>query len=521
MAEDKIIHTFQQRRQLSQAFEQLAETETEEQLLDAVRYLVDRYPADLLATTLIKHLDTPSSQLRGGLGHIAALLPPDVVSPVLRSTVASRQNSAQVRLTAALLIERFLGEAIPPALVADLQQSNDVAMQSLQEAITEAQHNRHILLEYVSQMRQHDINIAFMVLDLIERLPASDRVEMLRLIAQDDRLPVAKEALARLEELANNPTVGQNVLRALHTLRLHLPASLAESVQRILRKLQFSGKRYQPPASDGWRALLSPSDAAGNQAIWFVYLESPTTATGVIIGVVINSEHGLLQAFGGDRMAREHLPPAHAIGTLVPVKTDQGDSAILLEAPFDFARWRLEAALTAHWQLEEPRPLPAEYRLYHDLIWQFDQPVASPELAAYFEPPAPDAPLPDVNTLDEAALGLMAHPAMDEWIVQNRLLARTIQISDSDLAEKDVLELAALILLELDQRPERVPLLQGLAQGLSAQAAWLHIGRHLTAAASALLLAHASLRVPPSHNPLLGRMIAASLKPLVQQRDRS
>src|SRR5690606_2359276 len=139
---DKIIHSFQQRRQLAQAIDDLAQTRSEAELLAQVRNMVHNFPPDLLMGQLIKLLDTPNSQLRGGLGHLAALLPPEEVVPALRSAAANRGNPPQTRITAALILERFLGESLPPALLGDLNQSNEVAFQSLLEAVEEGAHNR-------------------------------------------------------------------------------------------------------------------------------------------------------------------------------------------------------------------------------------------------------------------------------------------------------------------------------------------------------------------------------------------
>src|SRR3954469_8097815 len=112
---DKIIHSFQQRRQFTQDFLALGQTESEAELMERVRALLREHPADLLAATVIKHLDTTNSQLRGGLGHIASLLPPEEISPQLRSAAANRANAPQLRVTAALILERFLGESLSPA----------------------------------------------------------------------------------------------------------------------------------------------------------------------------------------------------------------------------------------------------------------------------------------------------------------------------------------------------------------------------------------------------------------------
>ena len=371
---DKIINSFQQRRQLAQAIDEMANTHTEAELLQSVRVIAQAYPAELLLAAVLKHLDTTSSQIRGGLGHLAALLPPEEVTPALRSAAANRQNTPQARITAALIAERFLGDPVPPALLNDLSQTNEVAFQSLREAVDEGKQNRHILLEYVNQMRQTSQDIAFMILNLLERMPEPDRVELMRLIAQEDREPVAVAALHRLETLANT-TAAADALRALHTLRFTVPPAQATALERTLRKLQFSGKRYTPSSNlEGWHALLGPADVGGNQAIWLVRMPAAREATGVLIGLIINGQVGVLHTFGSESMAREQLPKSQRVGQMVMVKTDSGEPAVLLEAPFDFGRWRLQCALANHWQVASAHQLPGEYRLYNDLIWQFEAP---------------------------------------------------------------------------------------------------------------------------------------------------
>ena len=101
----------------------------------------------------------------------------------MRSIAADRSQAAQSRLTAALLLSQFVGDPAPPALLSDLGQTNEVAYQSLLEAVEEGKSNRHILLEYTLQMRHAGDEIAPMILDLLDsaarsgprRTPAYDR----------------------------------------------------------------------------------------------------------------------------------------------------------------------------------------------------------------------------------------------------------------------------------------------------------------------------------------------------------
>jgi hypothetical protein len=79
---NKIINTFQQRRQLEQAVADLAQV---------VRAIAHAFPHELILPLLVKHLDTPNGQIRGGLGHLAALLPAEEVLSALRSVAANHR----------------------------------------------------------------------------------------------------------------------------------------------------------------------------------------------------------------------------------------------------------------------------------------------------------------------------------------------------------------------------------------------------------------------------------------------
>ncbi len=504
---DKIINTFQQRRQLAQDLADLAQTRSEADLLDAVRRIAHHYSHDLITAALIKQLDTPSSQVRGGLGHLAALLPPDEIIPLLRSTAANRSQSAQTRITAALILERYLGESLPPALIGDLSDSNEVAFQSLREAIDESRHNRRILIEYVTQMHQAGEAVAYMVMDLLDRLPPADRADLYRLLALDDRPRVAQNALQRLERLAadREPTA----LAALYALQSVLPPDAASQAQRMLRKLAFGGNRYTPAPPEGWRTLLSPADMAGNQSIWFIHTPSADHADGILIGLAINARAGILQAFADGAMRPDQLPPLRKVGELVSVRTDNG-MATLLEAPLDFCRRRLAAAQTAHWQRQPAPPLPPDYVLYQDALGTLTPPQPAPTLEAYFDRTAAPGPIPSWEEMDTAVRALLAHPVMNGWILHNRLFLQHYAPTTA-LEAIPATDLAAHIVRELAQRPESAQMMDALDEGLRCQAVWLHIAGSQEQARHALNLATLLSRLPLTENPFWIRLIENSL----------
>ena len=103
--------------------------------------------------------------------------------------------------------------------------------------------------------------------------------------------------------------------------------------------------------------------------------------------MVLNGRLGIVQTFGSEAMSRDALPAVHAIGELVQVRTDTGDTAVLLKTPFDIGRWLVQQIQTPHEQVGDVQPPAGEYELYNDLIWQFGRPSAPPEVVAYFAEP--------------------------------------------------------------------------------------------------------------------------------------
>lgn len=519
--DDGIINTFQQRRQLEEAIAALAAAQNEAKLIQTAREIVDQFPADLILAGIQRHLGDANSQLRGGLGHLCALLPPDATVPALRAVAANRQKTPVERTTAVLILERYLGEAISPGLLGDLAGTDDVAFQSLIEAVEEARSNRHILLEYVTQMEQHGVDVAFMVLDLLDRLAPHDRVELLRLIAQDARPQVANAALARLVALAGLPEIDA-VPRALHTLTFSLPPALASQAERTLRKLQFSGQRYQPPPSDGWRALMSAADPGGYFSVWVIQEpreEAPDI--GVLLGFVLGIHEGILQFFGNETMERSQLPTRHDAGQLVEVGDIHGQTTVLLEIPFAVGRWLVLSALDVQWQKDEPLPLPGEYRLYNDLLWQHASPVLPAELAPLFAEPESRSQGFDMGALASAAEGLLKHPIMASWLGWATSIWSSLQPFSSEQREMAAGALTRLVLQELDTLPHRDQLMRGMATGLRVQALWLTLHQEPDAAGYATLLSHAMEALPAHKNPLLVLMLEKGLGMLGNARGKA
>lgn len=487
---NKIINTFQQRRQLQEAVTSLGDTATELELTQAVRAIIHQFPHDLVLTMLLKQLDTEKGQLRGGLGHLARLLPPDLVVPALRSAAANRQHKSNLRLNAVTILENYLGERVPSGLLSDLMDTDEIAFRSLREALDVAHRNRHVLLEYVTQMRQEGEEVAFMVLNLLKRMIDTEQIELLRLIAQDDRPSVAQAALTQLGQL-DLTKVGSQVVRAMHILQQTLPPPLAEQTHRTARKLHLRGIRYKPPATDGWRALLSLPDVNGHQSVWLLYRPQKTTSASATSGILctldVNLALGLQRMVCIDGLAMTDLPAPVPIGEIIMVPVSEKQSVVMIEAPFEYGRWLIQAALAVHWRKEGRLLALGEYVLYNDLIWQFAPPQIDETLEKLVAPSLLSDVTPDADTeemdganLDADASLLLQHPVMERWLAYMRtMLTRTPYLAArcAEIAEEypSHHEAVRVLLQEVLELPDGPTLMAGLEAGLRAQAGFLHL----------------------------------------------
>lgn len=564
---DKIINTFQQRRELQNRIASLSNSQTEAEMLKVVRGIAHEFPVDIVHKVMLKALDTSNSQLRGGLAHLATMLPPEETIPLLRSTVADRSHSTQLRLNAVTVLERFLGEEVSPALLGDLENTDEIAFQSLCEAIEEGHRERHIFLEYVIQMREEDEEVAYIVMDQLSRLPARDQLDLLRLMAQDEREPVAFAALKRLEEL-DPKEAGDRLAAVIYSLQFTLPPELAGHAERAARKLRFNGYKYNAPDSQKWRALISPAEATGNQTIWFFQSDelaqeantdqqsSPNGSNSgdsnsddsgsdsdsdnretPFLSIVVNLDTGILQTYGTDRMVLEDLPHMHEIGELMTVSLDGGDSIVFLEAPFDYARWLVFTALAPHWSGDAWQPLFGEYSLYNDMLWQFPAPELSHTLKGYFanasaqsgheqssqgEPTEEQTtksadgnsltdPEDEIQKLDEMAAELLQHPAMGGWILHSYLFWNAIQAGFKAGDDNSIDDLTQTVIQEVMKWPEQDIFIQGLHNGLKCQSAWLKIAGMDKAAEQAHQLAQSLATQTANHNPFLYRYLRQAI----------
>jgi hypothetical protein len=512
---DKIVNTFQARRQLTEDMNGLSATQSEAELLSRVRAIAQNYEPLLVLSTLTKYLDNSSSQVRGGLGRLATLLPYDETVIVLRKEAANRGNPTQTRITAAMILERFLEAELAPGLMSDLKDPETVVMQSLQEALAESHENHYILLEYVRQMRQENEQVAHQVMDLLGRLDGADQPELLRLIAYDMREGVALAALERLGAIRQGEAA-QAAASALYTLQHNLKPELAQTAERTLRKLRFLGVRYEPTSEEGWRALITHSTLDGTQDLWFLR-SGPDASQNLLIGLRINASAGVLETFGSEAIESQYLPAQRSVGEMVSIALTSGPPTVFLEVPVDYARWRLEQAVAAHWRQPKPKPLPEEYTFYNPslcLAGKAELPVQLDELFVS----GPVLWKKSRSQLEEITATLLRHPAMAGWFFQNnRMLAAAARLSAKD----EPAFRSALVTLKRELFTAQVEQALGveIQAGLLAQAGWLAIAGHPQHAQHAVFLAEGFHHIAPVDHPLVEMMLEIGLLLLMKRKE--
>lgn len=514
----KTITTLRERRLVEDAVAGLGETSSEAELEREIQRIAGEYARPLVLSAIRRHLDTGSSQLRGGLGRLSALLSgPDTVE-MLRREAGRRDNPTVSRLNAAMLLERFHQVEVSAGLMGGLEDPGLVVMQSLREAVEEARANRHVLVEYVRQMREENTDVAFLVLDLIGQLAEKDQTELLRLIAFDSRRAVAEVALERLGALRGRGIAARS-MAALYALRSSLAPELSQQADRHLRKLRLSGAKWEPEDGNRWWALISPSDLQGTQHLWF--LEDGAADSCRLVGLRINRTAGVLGCFGGENLDRAQLPPRGRVGGLMSISVGPGESAVFVTAPYEYARYSLARCLESHWS-GSTRTLPDEFTLFSPFIFGFRSGEIPERLSGLL---ASGQALWEEGKekLWEEVKSLLEHPAMADWIltVGDMNVEAGETGNQSEVGEEGANGIGRLVEFPLEELAglarsvvsENVPqeLSGQFRQGLVAQAGWFHCAGELEMARRAVFVAESLLHEALHRHPLLLQMIALGL----------
>ncbi len=416
----RVLTGLMERRALETEFAALGETVGLDQLVERAEAIAQHGSAAI--PVLLSLLDTADPQLRGGLGHVAARLDSEQIVPALRAAARARERTDQARLTALMILDRFLHQPVEEALLAGLQDPDTVAAQSLRELVHEMGRNQFVVIEYLNQLAEQPPDVARTVIDAVPDQPASPHlITLLRMFAQGENKVLAQAALEQLSR-----TRSPEAVQALLSLSVNLPPAQAALRQRSLRKLRMSGV---PDSGDqtsrapgNWRTLLSPIDGAGAQVVWFVGARSAeddragagpgSGVHGILFSILCKDPEGIVASFGSLDVPVEELPPVQALGgTYMMRQSEDAPPIILLEVPFDAGRRVVREALELNWASGHLPPM--EYRLLNPLIWEVPAGALNGddvEAGPHGEAAAPAA--------DAHSAALLDHPAFATWFWQ-------------------------------------------------------------------------------------------------------
>lgn len=341
------------------ALASLGDMSTPTAMQTGARQILADFPSHLVLDALLRHLDTAHSQLRGGLGLLAQLLPRPETEQALLRTVLNRERSTHARLSAVTVLQDYLQRPVEPFFIQDITDFDSVILSSMQEAFAARETHPAVLTEYTDQFAQLDRANRDHVLGLLHRVSEPDATDLLYTMAYNRLDNVAAEAIDFLA--ARDSEAG---VRALYILSqsLYLDPLLATKARTHLRRRQLRGGHFVPPA---WpteaRAHFLGFAEAGTL---HVQLSIPGLAYDIHIGYDI--WHGI-----------SHMQKAPPIRDILSRVQGHAPQMSVPDLPADRIRWHV------HHTLSRLSALPSNTH-YHGMYQ-----VLAPELWAWQPPETP------------------------------------------------------------------------------------------------------------------------------------
>ena len=472
----RVLHGFGDRLAIEQAVKALGQTTNAYQQEKLAKELATKGRPAINA--LLRHLDASNPTLRGGLGRLATFLPQKEVIAALRGAAMDQSRTDAARLTAVMILERYLDQEIDPAMAQHMPASYDVARESGEEALLIAETEPLVLVEYAEQLLDEPPEIVEAVLHVITTMETPNRARLLLAIAAYGDEALQKEIIRALGSI-RHPVA----LQALLTLwRLSLPQQ-HPLIRRQVQKLTMAGVKLAEAGN--LRALWSPVNAQGHSFIWFIHPHPHQDGLGDVLILILHQELGVIYAIAYPDFDLNTLPlPAPRGKTHTTRMIDSHYQLRLVEIAPALGLRVLDDALQT--MLDQGFPWPGELIVFGHWLWR-----SSPPAVAASWPPLPKP----AEAIDEAtAQDLLEHPAFDAWVWEmpevNTLLSEQSEntlAKDSDIHRKVI---AALI--NEDNGPV-------LAQRLLQQARWFTLGKNRVHAAQTLAVREAVLARDAQH----------------------
>ncbi len=503
MTSGRIIHSFRERREIELLLHEIARERDEFARETLAQDLAAR--GEAVVPVLLRHLGTTNPLLRGAIGLVAAFLPREIIVPPLRQIAANPGRGDQERMTALMILERYLEEPVEESLYAELRDPQAVLEQSLREVVEHQDDIPEIVHDYVTQLQEEPVDVAHAVLTLAPRFPAEKMVPLLTLLAQDVRHDVAEPALRMLSRLRV-----PHALRALATLADLLPTPLDGVARRGARKLRMSGVAAVNTDAGHirWRALVSPPDIYGGQTFWLAREGDGLTE---LLGIVSNMDLGLQFTFHLPDIPSDFVPARTGNARLVTIEVPEelGEGVFLfLDAPLEYVRGWLRRRFQQNFEAEYQLPV-----VLREHILRFWEETAVHGVA--------DSPAPVPLASSPNPVRLFEHAAMMTWYVE---------IPDNVVQERRWLraglnqQTLAAALSNLDTGMFSESFWKQVAHRLRCMAEWFLVAGEEALAREAQSAAQSLEFWPRADNPyaqiLLARGLSVTFSRLQEARER-
>ncbi len=482
------ILNFGDRLAIDRAVKELAHARNAYELEKRARELAAKGKPALNA--LLRHLEASDPALRGGLGRLAQHLDPDMTIAALRQAAMDESRSDAARLTAVMILERYLDQEIDPALAQRIPASYDVARESGEEAIAIAETEPLVLVEYAEQLLDEPAEIVQAVLQVIKDMDDPRRARLLMAVAAYGHDSLQQDIITTLGSIRHPLAI-----QALKTL-WHLSASsLQPLIQRQLQKLRMAGTLEEPGGEI--RALWSPVNAQGHSFLWFIHAHPSDTTRGDLLVLILHDELGVVYASAHPDLDLNELPMPAPRGATHQVRmVDSHHQVLLTELDPQLGLKALDEALAL--LAAQASPWPGELVVFGHWLWS--QRHLPPPEASW-----PKLPSPSPEMDEEKAQALLEHPAFAGWVwllpELEELLATT---REKELRKEDPIHLQIIELLLNDRNR---PL---LSKRLLQQARWLKLARDPKTASHAMAVRSAVMAGDASH-PFIRQLAWRSL----------
>lgn len=513
MSVDKtVITALRERLDLNQQIDALLEIHSEKEFLTQARRVAES--GIQVIPVVLRNLQHADPRHLNALGVIASMYPlRGEILNKLYETAEDVERSDRERVSAMLILERFLDQVPDPYLLQTLENPHAVAIESIKDLIRASEQDPSVLLDYTRALSEQSTEAITGIISTLLDVGQERAVPVLCLMSQADDEATATEALNALGQVRHPKAV-----RGLQALLPVLPRGRHSLGERSLRKLQFGGMPIDPlPAVDpAWRALVSPIDGQGNQLVWFLR-DPDRDGKCRFLGLALNDGTGFSQAYGNHNVPAQALPTRHSVGHVhlvpmqfasLPHKPSHPETSFLhmLEADLDYGRRLVREAQSKHFG--QNQSLPAAYRLLSPLIWQYD---ATSVDASRQQPPVP---VQSPETLSNTAR-LPYHPFFRGWIIGGPRAAEQVDAVNSltPLADHEVVRAWASRLAGEYLNEATLQQVKARLRGMSE---WLWRAKQLSLAELASVAAQTVDKIPPAQHPFVLSMAELGLNLVVK-----